>query len=382
MRRATTSRDEPGDQPGPVARDAWFTSEPSTRIGMIAELQRIKRRTWIRPLPVLALAAAITGGILYKVATKPVSVEAEVVLALAEGTMANRRSSLPVDQLREYVSSVLLSDNKLTELIEKRDLYRLRKKFGPEFAIEELRSAFDIQIWKNSFVYYDEDDGNARRSARIGITVHDADADRAYDLAHDLASIAIRSAAVQRQQLATAISAQVALIRDGVEDKLIKLADETSLKQAAIDAAAKRDRPDLAGILRIDLAALNRERRRLELQLAGIATSNESLASEISAAGLDMSLSIVSERRPEHPTRAGFVLAMVAAVVGTGALVGSALVLGAFDSRVHDTDDVARLGLPVLGQVPRFAGDSVGSMSTRGAAPTRVPSFVRWRSHR
>jgi len=370
-------------EPVALARDAWFESEPLTRIEMVAELQRIKRRTLVRPLPVIALAALITFGITYKVATKPVSVEAEVVLALAEGTLADRNANnIPVDQLREYVLSVLLPDKNLSELIEKRDLYRLRKRLGPEFAIEELRSAFQIQIWKNSFVYYDEDDASAKRSARIGISVHDSDADRAYQLAHDLASIAIRNAAVQRQQLATALSAQVAVFREGVEDQLAKLSDEAARKQGAIDDAIRRERPDVANILRIDLAALNREQRKAELRLAGIATSKEGLASEITAAGLDMSLTIVGEHRPEPPARAGFVLALVAAVVGAGALVGAAMILGAFDSRVHDTDDVARLGLPVLGQVPRFVGDNVGSMSTRGAAPSRVPSFISWRSHR
>jgi hypothetical protein len=76
------------------------------------------------------------------------------------------------------------------------------------------------------------------------------------------------------------------------------------------------------------------------------------------------------------------VVMMIAAVIGTFSLVGAALVLGAFDSRVHDADDVIRLGLPVLGHVPGFAGDNVGSMRTRSAAPTRVPSFRRWRFHR
>ena len=57
-------------------------------------------------------------------------------------------------------------------------------------------------------------------------------------------------------------------------------------------------------------------------------------------------------------------------------------VLGAFDSRVHDTDDVERLGLPVLGHVPGFAGDHVGSLEARGVLRARVPSFLRWRSQR
>lgn len=366
----------------PVAHDAWFESEPLTRIEMIAELQRFKRRTWARPVPVIALAAVITAAITYKVANKPVVLEAEVVLALAEGSLATGKSTIPVDQLREYVSQVLLPDNKLAELIEKRDLFRLRKKLGPQYAIEELRSALEIEIWKNSFVYYAEEDYNAQKSARIGLTVKDSDPDRAYQLAHDLAAIAIRSAYTQRQQLASAISAQVAMMRDGIEDRMAKLADEISHKQFAIDSAEARGRSDLAGILRIDLAALNRQQRLAERQLTSIASSREALAGEITKAGLDMSLSIVGERKPERPTRTGFVLAMVIAVVGTGALVSAAMILGAFDSRVHDTDDVARLGLPVLGQVPRFAGDQVGAMSTRGAASTRVPSFVRWRFHR
>jgi hypothetical protein len=95
-----------------------------------------------------------------------------------------------------------------------------------------------------------------------------------------------------------------------------------------------------------------------------------------------MLLSVVDESRPERPTHSGFVLFLVTAVVGTGALLGSALLLGAFDSRVHEPDDVARLGLPVLGHLPGFAGDNVGSMRTRSAAAARVPSFQRWRFHR
>ena len=70
---------------------------------------------------------------------------------------------------------------------------------------------------------------------------------------------------------------------------------------------------------------------------------------------------------------------MVVVVVGTGALIGSAVFLGAFDTSVHDTDDVARLGLPVLGHVPGFPGDHVGSLGARGALRARVPSFMRWR---
>ena len=362
--------------------DDWYESEEPTRRGMVFELQRIRRRTAVRPLPVLLVATFLTTVIIYKVATKPALLESVVVLALSEGAMSSRNTSIPVDQLRAYVTSVLLPDNKLSELIEKRDLYRLRKNLGPEFALEQLRGSLDIQIWKNGFAEYDEDGGNAMRSARIGLTVSDTDPDRGFDIARDLAGIVIETLGVQRQKLANEIGRQVEILRKVTNDKLARLLDEIARTQAAIDDAVQRDRPELAAILHSDLARLEHDRQDIERALVHIATSPESLAREITAAGLDMSLSIVEEHRPERPTRSSFVLILIAAVVGAGALVGGALVLGAFDSRVHDADDVVRLGLPVLGHVPGFTGDNVGSMQTRSAARPRVPSFLRWRSHR
>jgi hypothetical protein len=360
----------------------WYSSEQPTRLGLISELQRIKRRTWNRPIPVLVLAALITGGIVRKVANKPVVLEASVTLALTEGALSTTRKGIPFMQLREYVSSVLLPDNKLAELVEKFNLSRLRKKLGMQFAIDELRSTFNIEIWKNSFVYYDEEDEHSRRSARIGITVADTDPDRALDIAQELGRIVIETAALQRQKLGDAISSQVAMLREATATKLDKLELDILLKQEAIDDTIKRNRFDVAGMLRIDLAALREQQRDTEKQMSKIASSPDAVASEVAAAGLDMSITIVDERRPERPTHSSFVLLMIGVVVGTGVLVAVALVLGAFDSRVHESDDVTRLGLPVLGHVPGFAGDNVGSMRTRSVARARVPSFRRWRSHR
>jgi hypothetical protein len=362
--------------------DEWYESEQPTRRGMVAEVQRIQRRTRVRPLPVFVLAAVVTAAISYKVATRPVIVEAEVVLALVEGQLANHiATGLPVDQLRAYVTQVLLPDNKLLALVEKYDLYPLRRKAGPEFALDGLRGQFNVEIWKNSFMYYDADD-NAQRSARIGISVRDISADRALDLAHDLANVVMDTAAGLRQHRADQLTREVEAIRDATADELDKLAYDIGAKKTAIAEARRRGQNDLAGILRIDLAALESQQRDREGRLAKIAASSEQLAGDIAAAGLDMSLSIVDETRPERPTHSGLVLAMVIAVVGMGSLAGAALVLGAFDTRIHDPDDVVRLGLPVLGHVPGFAGDTVGSMRTRSAAAARVPSFQRWRFHR
>ena len=43
--------------------DQWYESEQPTRAGLVAEMQRIRRRTRVRPIPVLVVAALVTAGI-------------------------------------------------------------------------------------------------------------------------------------------------------------------------------------------------------------------------------------------------------------------------------------------------------------------------------
>src|SRR5262249_47299843 len=135
--------------------DQWYESEQPTRSGLVAEMQRIRRRTRVRPLPVLIVAALVTAGITHKMATKPVLLEAEVVIALTEGALAGHSTGMPVDQLRGYVTQVLLPDKKLLEVVEKYNLFPLRKKAGVEYALENIHDMFSVSIWKNSFAYYD-----------------------------------------------------------------------------------------------------------------------------------------------------------------------------------------------------------------------------------
>jgi hypothetical protein len=194
--------------------------------------------------------------------------------------------------------------------------------------------------------------------------------------------MAIQSAAARRMKLANQLQQQADVVRVEIENKLGGLARDIALQQSAIYDARRRGRADLATTLEIELWALYNEKRRTETTLSRVAASPDALAGEIAERGLDMSLSIVEEDRPDRPQRSEFVWILIAVVVGTGALIGATLVIGTFDSRVHDTDDVARLGLPVLGQIPRFPGDNVGSLQARGATRARVPSFLRWRSHR
>ena len=358
--------------------DAWFDSEESTRLGMIVEVQRIRRRMRARPGPVFVIAFLLAVVVSFKIWTRPTLVESRVVLALSQGELSEHATALPVDELRQYVVNVLLPDKKLGALIEKKNMSPSRHLTGMQFAIDSLREQFDIDIWKNTFELGDEQD----RSARIGITVTDTDPDRSYDLARDLGSVVIASAQEQRMQMTKLLASRVAEVHDSAAARLVDLSREESEKELLINDARRDGKLALAQALTLELAQLAHEQSSAEKTISDIATSSDSLADRLTAAGLDLSVTVVDERRGQLPEHREFIMIMIAVLVALAALLGTALIMGAFDPRVHDTEDVARLGLTVLGHLPGFPGDEVGSLEARGASRPRVPSFTRWRSHR
>ena len=225
--------------------DEWYETEESTRRSMISEVQRIRRRTVVRPIPVLLMAALLTGAIVYKVATKKRIVEAEIVLALTEGTMSadERDVGIPVNDLRNYVAGQLMPKSKLAEIIERRDLFRLRKKMGIDYAIDELRENIEVQIWHNSFLLDDETGG---RSARIGITYGDKDPDLALEIARDLAQVVVQEQNAKQQDTANKITQQLNRMRADLAQKLVDLRKDQAAKQVEHDRAVQRGQRGIA----------------------------------------------------------------------------------------------------------------------------------------
>lgn len=335
-----------------VEPDDWFESEQPYATACAIELRRIRRRTAARPLLALGLAALVTAGITYRIATKAPTVEAQVVIAVSEEALADhRRSQLPAVDLRDYVSSVLLSDQRLLAIVDKY-ARGLRARLGDEFALSELRGQLEIEVWRNTFTYYDAYDQDARKSARIGITVADKDPDRASSLARAVADAVIAAHEEEHQIRTRALADRVGLMRAQTEAELEQLAGAVSRKDAAIRRAHDAQRPALAAALYLELTTLEHAQKVAHEQLSTIVQSREALAYEIARAGLDVSMRVVEERPPAHPERDPFELLIAIAVVGTCSLLGAALVVGAFDARIHEPEDLQRLGLPVLGHVP------------------------------
>jgi hypothetical protein len=363
--------------------DDWYESEERTRKGMVQELQRIRRRTRVRPLPVLALAILISGAIVYKLVTRKHTYSAEVVLALREGSLGTReRVGMPLGELKQFVSSVLLPDKELEELIEKRNLHRLRKRLGMPWAINELREQIEIETWRNSYVYYDPENPNRDPSARIGITVNEDDPDDAFLLAHDIASIVVEQVRERRLDFAQRVAGSIASERDALSKRLAGLEEDRTQAMVLFSKARRAHKEGVAQAINLRLTEIDNQQKEAEKAMSELNVTDDAIADRIAAAGLDLVIEIVGEKRPNRPPSRGLMLSILIVIVGIGSLVGSALLIGAFDSRVHDAEDVERLGLPVLGHVPGFPGDRVGSLEARGVQRVRVPSFRRWRSQR
>jgi capsular polysaccharide biosynthesis protein len=360
----------------------WYDSEEHTRNGMISELQRIVRRTRARPLRVIALAIVVIGAIAYRITTKKQAYQAEIVLSLTEESMTAHKTHIPVDELKEYVWTVLMPDAKLAEIVEQRNLHRLRKQFGPQYGIDELRGQIDIAIWKNSFIEYKEEDANGLASSRIGITVTDGNPIQAFDIARDIASLIIKTSEKQGQDIANKLSAEVKSVRADLGKRAEGLATLIAQRQLEIVKARAAGKPGLAEALVLEVGNLTYQQKVAEDKVVALGASRDAIADQITAAGLDMTIEVIDEHRPEVVSHSTFVLILVLVVVALFSLIGSMLVVGTFDPRVHDTDDVLRLGLPMLGHVPGFPGDQVAALRTRGVPRRRVPSFLRWRSHR
>jgi hypothetical protein len=355
----------------------WYTSETPIGRQWVTELQRLKRRARARPFTVLAVALALTGALVFLIARKPRIARARVVIAVTETDLGTGRTPTSMGELRDYVYTVLLPNAKLMPIIEENAwAFPLRGRLGDAYALSELRDFFDVAVWRNYFMYqasYDE-----LRSARIAITVMHGDADFAVELARRLASIIIDGEAERRRAAADALAAEAVAVIEATRAKVYAVERELSDKMVAATEAELAGQRGKAIALRTEAAtlsqALHNERERLDA--VNTAAELDQLDAAVANAGLGMGMEIADERLPD-PDEAGRALKLV--IVG-GLLFFLmtplvAIVFGTFDSRIHDLDDVSRLGMPVVGHVPPFPGDTSGSLRDRGIRRRRVPSF-------
>ena len=358
----------------------WFEAEQPLHRALYDVVDRMRRRAKKRWWLVLLATVVLTGAVVRKVALKPRVHRARVILAITEGDLNAGFNPTPLDELHDYIATVLLSSERLIKFFDERGLMkRARARFGDAVAVEEFKDAMQVGVWRNYFQYawsYDE-----RRSARVAIAYNDTDPQFAYEMARGLARLVQDGENERRFAAARALADQA---RDGLtaaRRRLEEAAADQAKVNAELAAAERAGDAALVTVLRARAATFATEWQTAQATFKGIEdrTDFDQLQAEVNAAGMALEIEIVDERRPQVDTGSRWPTLLTVAFVAL-LIIGPVcmLVVGAFDKKVHDADDVRRLALPVVGHVPGFAGDDHGALRGRGVSARRVPSYRRW----
>lgn len=350
--------------------DGWFEDEQPLLRGLKRELQRLKRRARARLWLVVLLSVGLTAFALYRKYKKVPLKEASVVLAVTEGTLASGHEPMPLTELQFYVTWVLLSDEALGDILKEE---HIPTPLGRHLAIAELRDLFEVNVYRNYFLYqYDID---SPRSARISIVVTSADGAAASHMAHVIAEHVMKGALGSRQRMAKTLTDQAKRALDKADAEADTLAEQVAKAHAALErdqAAGKNTAAE-----RAEVATLEVQLDRDEKEVASLSqrADADEMEAAVENAGLGISFDVVDEQKPLDDAGpplsfriivAGLLFALILPVV--------AIFIGAFDTRVHDPEDIERINLPVLGHLPGFPGDSIGSLRARGVKRRRVTS--------
>lgn len=360
--RANPPRGEPDD---------WYAREPAISRVLVAELQRFKRRMKAHPVPVLLLALLLTAATLAWFVKKPRLHTARVVLRISEGALSQYEGPvLPHEDLASYIYDYSLPDPVLLdEVVEKQGFFRSElDKFGPDLAIDELREGLSIDVFDNYF-YFGKEQDITPRSLRVAINYRYQDPDVAFALARLLADLVIAQESRRRADETRFAAVNARAILEHGERDIRALEEQLTQAQIELAQALRVEDQVEAAMQRVEVDDLG---RRLILELSRVdslrgETEQIELDSQLEEQHLGLVFETAGEVRPQGDTQVNpILLALVGLVCFCIFVPVCAIGLGTFDSRIHETEDVRRLGLPVVGHIPSFAGEHVGSLEARG----------------
>lgn len=339
-------------------REPWIDDEP--RFG--AALKLVTARAVSRSVLVLLLSVAVTALLLFWRLQRAPLYEATDYFRMVEGEVGDATPP-PPREIREYIAAVALSHKKLLEIMKKHGLNRKLLDHDPVEAVQAMREDIGIRVTRNYFIF-DRQPDDEPRSASISISYAYSSGEVARDVVHELAQAVLDAQAAQRNGR---IRSEREVIRLQLEhEQTVMHGVQTELDLLFLDAAHARgsalvqNRAQLAGTQDRMKMALDRvrrlDRRAGDLELARHVEDNRL---GISFQLVDEDIEIIGAKLTSSQTVRFAVLTFVC--VGGVALV----VIGAWGRRVYRVQDLAAAGIPVFGELTRFAGDDVGSYRAR-----------------
>lgn len=341
------------DWPSSDGRDARPASPPrswaaSERHRAVVELARVIRRARTRPLRVALFAAAFAAMVVFLLARRGQTFEAEVIIRVSEGIIVDESTPLPRQKLEGYLRSIAFSEANLERIIDEHHLFPVARARGMRFAVEELLDRIELSLYSN---YFAVDHGlDVPKTVRIAVIYTADDRANALTVARSIAQLIIDAASERRQTTSRALAELSSRHAHALEQALVGLEAEITTKMSALGQADdQRKTADLrVGITRLDRA---RERTSLALMRARQQTASLALRREADARRLGLAFTIADATPPPDPARREMLI-LAGALALAFAVPLSAIWVGAFDDRIHNERDVLRLGLPSLGSIP------------------------------
>jgi len=349
-----------------AAGDEWIGDE----VRMVALTRQVLARALRRPLRVFLFATVATVAVVGGRAAKAPTYEATLYFHLLEGDLIDPRNApRPLRDIRDYISNVALSRERVERLMQKYHLstaYLARNRVA---AIDDFRDDIQVDVSRNYFLY-DRRAGDEPRSAQVTITLSGSDEAKTRAMLHEIGDAILEDQKTQRagrlNQARALVSEQLDLARERVRSL-----------QASIDrmwVSANGADPRSAIAIRAQIAATQAETRAAIERMLAVERRSADLAFSAHVEGVQASvrLELFDESLATFAARLTVLqLLRLTAVVFAIALLVAVAVFGAFDDRVYAAEDLVAQGLPLFGALTRFPGDDAGAYRAR-ASQNRV----------
>jgi hypothetical protein len=340
--------------------EPWMAVEA----GMAAVGRQALLRALRRPWRVLGVAVLITGAYLAYRTHKAPSYEATLYFHLTEADLSDTSTSpRPLRSVRDYISNVALSRNRVEQLMKKYHLATGLLARDPVAATEGFREDVELDVSRNYFIY-DRRPGEAPRSAQVTISLKGSDAEQTRAIVHELGDTILQAQIAQRQgrlsQARELLGAQLSLARarikaqqDTIDRLWLQVANADPKAAIAIRAQIAAQQVGTKGAIEQVLAL---ERRAADVTFTAAAEGEQ----------LGLNFELFDESMTESaPRLAPLQLVRLAAIIFAIVLLMAVPVVGAFDDRVYGPEDLRAQGFSIFGALPRFPGDDAAAYRAR-----------------
>jgi hypothetical protein len=320
------------------------------------EIRRLLVRSLRRPVLTLAIASLLTAAFLGWQIRRPPRFPVHAELLIRENALSSDRQSLSRADMRSFVENVAFTSAHLQRIIDRHHLYRQAVVRSPVLALLEMRKDIEVEILQDYFAEY-RLDNSAQRSVRIVVTFTGDDPLEASAVAQDLGELVAQAELGRHADRARRNARLARVAAERIRQDVKEAADSLALLEMHLAANTDRELSQASeqlkrALLQARMDQLEARRSEAEQQETLFDLTAESEARQagtrVHLAPLQTDLGIEQDASRWLKRRAA-----TSGLLG----IGLALVLvGAFNPRLYDADDVRRAGgwsLGALRKAPR-----------------------------